>query len=57
MDEYFIEICAQSKTDEVDFHETGGWKEYHEKKEKEPPKEKKKDKAIVLHSKYLCLSY
>ena len=35
VDEYFIEICRASKTDEVDFQEDGGWKEYYTPKERE----------------------
>jgi len=49
VDEYFIEICKQSKTDEIDFQDDGGWKEYHEKKEKDQPVVQKK-KALVVES-------
>jgi hypothetical protein len=54
VDEYFIEICRESSTDEVDFYESGGWKEHHVTKDKsrdrEQIKEKKKEKQVVLHS-------
>ena len=53
MDEYFIEICRASKTDEVDFQEDGGWKEYYTPKEREKleqrERSKKKDNAVVIH--------
>ena len=55
VDEYFIEICKQSKTDEIDFQDDGGWKEYHEKKEKDQPVVQKK-KAVVLESEFHDLS-
>jgi len=64
VDEYFIEICRESSTDEVDFYESGGWKEHHVTKDKsrdrDQIKEKKKEKQVVLHSKYyitLLVSY
>ena len=44
MDEYFIEICKQSKTDEIEFQDDGGWKEYHKTKEKDQP--------VVLESEF-----
>ena len=52
MDEYFIEICRASKTDEVDFQEDGGWKEYYTPKEREKLEKReksKKDNAVVIH--------
>ena len=53
MDEYFIEICRASKSDEVDFQEDGGWKEYYTPKEREKIERernaKKKDNAVVIH--------
>jgi len=53
VDEYFIEICRASKTDEVDFQEDGGWKEYYTPKEREKleqrERSKKKDNAVVIH--------
>ena len=52
VDKYFIEICRESKTDEVDFCESGGWKEHQEKKDKENQvKERKREKQVVQHSK------
>ena len=54
MDEYFIEICQQSKTDEIDFQEDGKWKEYHEKKkDNDRPVVEKKKPVPVIHSKLL----
>ena len=53
VDEYFIEICQQSKTDEIDFQEDGGWKEYHEKKkDNDRPVVEKKKPAPIIHSKF-----
>ena len=53
VDEYFIEICRASKSDEVDFQEDGGWKEYYTPKEREKIERernaKKKDNAVVIH--------
>lgn len=52
VDEYFIEICQASKTDEVDFQEDGGWKEYYTPKEREKLEKRersKKDNAVVIH--------
>jgi len=52
VDEYFIEICRASKTDEVDFQEDGGWKEYYTPKEREKLEKReksKKDNAVVIH--------
>lgn len=50
VDDYFIEICSRSKMDEVEFGDTGEWKEYVEKKDREPKKERKpKSTAVVIH--------
>jgi len=48
VDEYFIEICQQSKSDEIDFQEDGAWKEHYDKKEQPAVKEKKK--TPIIHS-------
>ena len=53
MDEYFIEICKQSKSDEVDFRDDGGWREYQDKKEREQQKEKKKPQPVVHSTLFL----
>ena len=52
VDDYFIEICSKSKTDEVEFDDTGNWKQYVEKKERDAKKERKpKSTAVIIHGK------
>ena len=54
VDEYFTEICQESKTDEVTFHESVTWKEYHVTEGKSHEKEKQ----IEYHGEYhITLSY
>jgi hypothetical protein len=57
VDNYFVEICAESKAHEIEFFEDGNWKEYQEKKEKQAQKDRKprteasksKNTAVVIH--------
>ena len=54
VDDYFIEICSKSKTDEVEFDNTGNWKQYVEEKERDPKKGRKpKSTAVIIHGKIL----
>ena len=49
VDDYFVEICGKSGTDEIEFIETGEWREFKPKKDREPKKERKPPTAQIVN--------